>query len=121
MSNPSTPLPPNAPTRTAKWSPSRLPLWATFTIPKSACSSRSTSTRIGNLVHPQGFFKMREGNEKVEGGEEVSGDLYAPGDLVGLPVGIFHWSTTDEGNFIKAMRLFKEEVSCMNLPFGGGI
>ncbi|VDB88453.1 unnamed protein product [Peniophora sp. CBMAI 1063] len=53
-----------------------------------------------------GFFDLREHSGPDEEGIRVH---VTPGDLLVVPAGIYHRFTLDEGDRIKAMRLFKEE------------
>ena len=58
---------------------------------------------IRYILDGHGFFDVRsEGDEWVRIWLEKD-------DLIVLPAGIYHRFTTDEGDYIKAMRLFKDE------------
>ncbi|OBT38947.1 hypothetical protein VE00_10895 [Pseudogymnoascus sp. WSF 3629] len=58
---------------------------------------------IRYIRNGKGYFDVRnEGDEWVR-------ILLEEDDLIILPAGIYHRFTTDESNFIVAMRLFKEE------------
>ncbi|MCJ1242263.1 1,2-dihydroxy-3-keto-5-methylthiopentene dioxygenase, partial [Varicellaria rhodocarpa] len=70
---------------------------------------------IRYVVEGAGYFDVRSGGEA--GGEgDVEGEKerwirvrMEAGDLIVLPAGIYHRFTVDENNYIKAMRLFKDE------------
>ncbi|KAK9478160.1 Acireductone dioxygenase ARD family [Lipomyces japonicus] len=55
------------------------------------------------IVDGEGFFDVRDLNDRW-----IRLKLTA-GDLIILPAGIYHRFTTTSSNYIKAMRLFKEE------------
>ncbi|KAK6523569.1 1,2-dihydroxy-3-keto-5-methylthiopentene dioxygenase [Arthrobotrys megalospora] len=63
---------------------------------------------IRYILDGSGYFDVRSGKP---GGEEERWVRVAmeAGDLIILPAGIYHRFTTDEKNYIKAMRLFKDE------------
>ncbi|KAF3934900.1 hypothetical protein ABW19_dt0205459 [Dactylella cylindrospora] len=63
---------------------------------------------IRYILDGSGYFDVRAG---APGGEDERWVRVAmeAGDLIILPPGIYHRFTTDEKNYIKAMRLFKDE------------
>lgn len=67
-----------------------------------------------------GYFDVRD-DRGLDEGKEGSGKwiriAVVQGDLLVLPAGIYHRFTTGEDNYIKAMRLFKEEVRNMKLTY----
>ncbi|KAI5820562.1 Acireductone dioxygenase ARD family [Pyronema omphalodes] len=58
---------------------------------------------IRYILDGRGYFDVRDQNERW-----VRCAL-DKGDLIILPAGIWHRFTTDENNYVKAMRLFKDE------------
>ncbi|KAG8861627.1 1,2-dihydroxy-3-keto-5-methylthiopentene dioxygenase [Serendipita sp. 411] len=59
---------------------------------------------IRYILDGAGFFDIREPNK-----DQWIRVFVDQGDLLVVPAGIYHRFTLDEGNYIKAMRLFKEE------------
>ena len=67
-----------------------------------------------------GYFDVRDDRGLVEGKEGAGRWIriaVEQGDLLVLPAGIYHRFTTAESNYIKAMRLFKEEVRIMKSTY----
>ena len=70
---------------------------------------------IRYVLDGSGFFDLREHGQN----EEWICVHVTPGDLLVVPAGIYHRFTLDEGNRIKAMRLFKVRFgseACVNAP-----
>ena len=65
---------------------------------------------IRYVLDGSGFFDLREHGEN----EEWIRVHVMPGDLLVVPAGIYHRFTLDEGNRIKAMRLFKVRFLIFN-------
>ncbi|KAF3911045.1 hypothetical protein AA313_de0203492 [Arthrobotrys entomopaga] len=63
---------------------------------------------IRYILDGSGFFDVRAGKPGSDDERWVRLAMEA-GDLIILPAGIYHRFTTDENNYIKAMRLFKDE------------
>ena len=66
---------------------------------------------IRRVLDGSGFFDLREHNGPDEEWIRVH---VTPGDLLVVPAGIYHRFTLDEGNRIKAMRLFKVRFLIFN-------
>ena len=66
---------------------------------------------IRYVLGGSGFFNLRKHGEN----EEWIGVHVIPGDLLVVPAGIYHRFTQDEGNRIKAMRLFEVRVRPFSL------
>ncbi|KAJ8101421.1 Acireductone dioxygenase ARD family [Lipomyces tetrasporus] len=65
---------------------------------------------IRYIVEGEGFFDVRDGQDRW-----VRLKMDA-GDLIILPAGIYHRFSTTSTNYIKAMRLFKDEPKWTPLP-----
>ncbi|KAF3921190.1 hypothetical protein ABW21_db0203033 [Orbilia brochopaga] len=63
---------------------------------------------IRYILDGSGYFDVRAGEPGSDEERWVRVAMEA-GDLIILPAGIYHRFTTDEKNYIKAMRLFKDE------------
>ena len=68
------------------------------------CRHMHEDEEIRYVLDGSGFFDLREHNGPDEEWIRVH---VTPGDLLVVPAGIYLRSTLDEGNRIKAMRLFK--------------
>ncbi|KAF3100202.1 1,2-dihydroxy-3-keto-5-methylthiopentene dioxygenase, variant 2 [Orbilia oligospora] len=69
---------------------------------------------IRYILDGSGYFDVRSGKPGAEDERWVRVAMEA-GDFIVLPPGIYHRFTTDEKNYIKAMRLFKDEVSLLQI------
>ncbi|KAI5804081.1 Acireductone dioxygenase ARD family, partial [Peziza echinospora] len=61
------------------------------------------------VVGGSGFFDVRDEREDQNGGGRWVRMKVEEGDLLVLPKGVYHRFTTDEGDYIKAVRLFQDE------------
>jgi 1,2-dihydroxy-3-keto-5-methylthiopentene dioxygenase len=62
-----------------------------------------TDEEIRLILEGSGYFDVRDGAERWV---RIS---MGPGDMIVLPAGMYHRFTLDEGNYVKAMRLFVGE------------
>jgi len=67
---------------------------------------------IRYILDGSGFFDVRDNNDKWV---RIRLDKY---DLMIMPAGIYHRFTTDEANYTKAMRLFKDDPKWTPLSRG---
>ena len=78
---------------------------------------------IRYVLDGKGYFDVRDDrglDKNKEGAGKWIRVAVEKGDLLVLPAGIYHRFTTAEDNYIKAMRLFKEEVRIMKLTYCTG-